>query len=97
MKNSIIENEIIFVSLANTGLFETYPISSMEEIEIAYDDFGKKLHEIGYDDTDIELQVSKSNIGINDNNVDFIEDFYRLKEEYQHIDIYRYREYSNNI
>lgn len=73
--------EIIFVSLANTGVFEVYSVWDKESLDEAYNKFNKVLDAIGCPDTDIELQVAESKNGINDRNVDSLSEFYEIQEE----------------
>lgn len=73
--------EIIFVSLANTGVFEVYSVWDNESLNEAYNKFNKVLDAIGCPDTDIELQVAESENGINDRNVDSLSEFYEIQEE----------------
>lgn len=74
---------IIFVSLANTMIFETYEINDLESLELAYEQFNKVLEAHGYADTDIELQVAESETGLNDYVVDYLYNLYKIQEEHE--------------
>ena len=93
----LINENIILVSLANTGIFKDYVITSREDLDNAYTDFNNILESIGLADTDIERQVAD---GVcNDRTVDQLEDMIRLSEEHRlELDIiHELLEYYNNI
>lgn len=75
---------IIFVSLANTMLFETYEVFDGDSLKEAYVEFNKVLDKHGYHDTDIELQVAESETGLNDYVVDYLADLYQIQEDNRH-------------
>lgn len=75
-------HEIIFVSLADTGIFKSYEISSNEDLKEAYNQFEEYCNKFGYIDQDIELQVNASTC-INDSNVNYLSDYFDMVEFYE--------------
>lgn len=73
--------EIILVSLANTGVFKSFEVASKEDVQEAYNEFNSLLDKIGLGDTDIETQAGFCSDGLGDNNIYKLYDYYEISED----------------
>lgn len=94
---AFIQERFIIVSLANTGLYKDYTVSSIKDILEAYADFESILEARGLGDTDTERQMLE---GVcNDRTIDQLEQLLELIEQYnEELEfIHSLLEYYSNI